>query len=633
MSDGGNVSVEQVLTAHGAALHRFCMARTSHACDADDAVQETLLHFVRRSREERIENPEAWLVAVAARVCHRLVLRRSRFAGHEPEPLGDEEDPADSVVERAWVEKILSGLQAADRALLTSLYMRDQAPAEVAAAMGRPEGTVRWLAHRARARARDVALRLSGAGAATLAWLLARAARSAPRGSLLRARLSAVIGHPSVTSLTCGPAWLLLVAGTSGLLHDAAPVLAPAAVQPRPAVVAAAPASRSFRWGDDLLTQAAPATPGPVATAAPAPPSRPIDPPPPATAPLNNWVLPSPDPHDALIQGATASPSYGSDHTLFAWGWPTTCAACADGVIYRSGDGGHTWQVRAAVGYQGGQVLLPFDYDSTHVVFAATNNGLWRSDDDGNVFTLAVALQTDTGVAVVPAPGNDSVVVVGQQPPLRYDEHSGLLSVGPALPGISNVTEMAWAGNRLLVHGMYVSAAEEAGIAPWQPDYYLLSCLPSGTSCDVTGLPGFGFVAVSPAYDRDHTIVFVSGWWAPKVEESSDGGRTFTAVTVPAEPWNAYTRVWPILDAHGALTLALQAEWVDNGTLRVALDNVAAGSAPGPFGSSELRTMVLLGVVSLPDGTMLALIGGGDAAGKQGFRCSHDHGVTWHADC
>src|SRR5690349_5013282 len=150
--------IEQVLTAHGAALRRFCLARTSHASDADDAVQETLLHFVRHAREQHIENPEAWLVAVAARVCHRTVQRRARFAGHEPAPCEDAEDPAETVVERAWVERILGGLQVSDRALLTSLYMRDQAPAEVAAAMGRPEGTVRWLAHRARARARDVAL-------------------------------------------------------------------------------------------------------------------------------------------------------------------------------------------------------------------------------------------------------------------------------------------------------------------------------------------------------------------------------------------------------------------------------------------------------------------------------------------
>jgi len=463
--DAGSQLVEQVLSAHGAALHRFCLARTSHPSDADDAMQETLLHFVRHARGERIENPEAWLVAVAARVCLRMAQRRARFAGHEPEPFDAEEDPADTVVERAWVEKILADLQFDDRALLTSLYMRDQAPADVAEAMGRPEGTVRWLAHRARARARAVALRLGGAGATTLALLMGWAARRAGGRTALRSRLAGAVAHPSVTSITAGPALLLIIAGTSGLLGPGLATAPQAGATRSGAVtVAAAPAARGLRvdGGDREAVVLPPAVPGRTAVQ-PGPP-RTTPPPGYVDPPLTDYVLPSPDPHDAIIYGSSASPTYESDHTLFAWGWPMYCTECLNEVLYRSRDGGHTWTLRAAIDYLGGEILMPFDYDRTHTIFAVANGGLWRSDDDGNVFTMALPLQVDGGAALVPAADGDSVVVIGGQPPLRYDERTRRVSTGPRYPDISDTEELAYAGTRLLVHGYRASLAQDAGI-------------------------------------------------------------------------------------------------------------------------------------------------------------------------
>ena len=627
-------AVERVLIAHGAALRRFCLARTRHPSDADDAVQDTLLHFVRHARSERIENPEAWLVAVAARVCHRIVSRRSRWSGDEPELFGEDGDPADTAVERAWVERILAGLQASDRLLLTSLYMHDEATADVAAAMGRPEGTVRWLAHRARARARDVAMQLSGAGAVALAWLAARRLRS-PRGAALRARVSAALGHPSLAGLTTGPAFLLLVAGSAGLLPQAMPAFAVASSAPAQIARTAVSAMRLSHAEDDhgstMLQSAArdPGPPTPIAT-------HPSEPPPAPSPPLGTWVLPSPDPRDAMIEGATASPSYDSDQTVFVWGWPLNCAACNGAVLYRSNDGGHTWTMREAVGYQGGPILLPYDYATSHVVFAENNGGLWRSDDDGRVFLPAVPLQTDGGAAVVPGPGGDSIVVLGGEPPIRYDERSGLASPAPAFPVINSVSQIVYTGSELLVQGQYVPPSQEVGIEDFDPVPYLLTCAPSGAPCDVQRLPTRSPLQVSPAYERDHTVaVLQSSFWGPPptVEVSTDGGRTFSSLAVPVERANASRALWPYLDSRGRLMLAVEAWWGDRDGLHVAIDTMDARGAPVPFGSAVARSNLVRTVVTLPDGKLLALLTSSDPSGKAGLRCSHDGGATWSVLC
>lgn len=637
--DDDALVVEQAVCDHGAALQRFCLARTSHVSDADDAMQETLLHFVRHARHQHIENPEAWLVAVAARVCHRMVLRRSRFAGHEPVPSAAEDDPADTVVERSWVEKILGALQASDRDLLTSLYMRDQAPAEVAAAMGRPEGTVRWLAHRARARAREAAIRLSGAGAAMRALLsCCGLRRTRATGPGVRARAVGFFSHPSLGNVVAGPAWFLLVAGSSGLLHDTvAPAVAAPAVQGVAWSTAAAPAAHAFRagGGEPLGAAASPTSPPAASSAAGS--AHPHGQPVPAyvNPPLANYVLPSADPHDTVLYGTAASPTYDRDRTLFTWGTPTECIACTlSEALYRSGDGGHTWQLRAAVGYTGGPILLPYDYDRTHVVFALNNAGLWRSDDDGNVFIMVVPLQIDGGATLVPAPGGDSVVWLGGQPLIRYDEHTGQTGLGPRLPTITGTTELAYTGARLLVHGYHDTFAQYSGLDSSTPDQYLLSCNPDSTSCTTTRLPEWGTLAVSPVYQRDHTVAFIGGWQQPDVELSSDGGRSFAGLTMPPQPQGTQTRVWPVLDGDGSLGFAVETlVGQPGGPWHWTMADVNNAGNASPLGGDIWAADGVGSMVSLPDGTLLALLWFADASGKAGFRCSHDAGATWSLYC
>jgi RNA polymerase sigma factor (sigma-70 family) len=134
-------------------LALVCVSRAQ----AEDAVQEALARaWERTERGQHIESPRAWVAAVAANqlrdgfrrvIAERRARRRLGWRGDAPQAA----EPGLAAAERRTdVGKALRGLPARQREVAVLRYWLDLEVAEIAAALGIPEGTAKSALHRAR---------------------------------------------------------------------------------------------------------------------------------------------------------------------------------------------------------------------------------------------------------------------------------------------------------------------------------------------------------------------------------------------------------------------------------------------------------------------------------------------------
>jgi RNA polymerase sigma factor (sigma-70 family) len=133
--------------------------------EADDAVQEAWLRL-SRSDARAIQNLDAWLTTVVARVCLNMLrarqARRERPMGpHIPEPIVTSEDGVDPEFEAILADSVglallvvLETLAPAERLALVLHDMFDVPFDEIAPIVGRSPAAARQLASRARRRVR-----------------------------------------------------------------------------------------------------------------------------------------------------------------------------------------------------------------------------------------------------------------------------------------------------------------------------------------------------------------------------------------------------------------------------------------------------------------------------------------------
>jgi RNA polymerase sigma factor (sigma-70 family) len=121
---------------------------------ADDVSQEVWLAVVRGL--PRLKEPErfaAWLFTIARRsVVNQL---RGQYAEH-PQPLSyDEPDPADQVVDRVDVRRLVDKVPVVEREVLVLFHLEDLSLEECAEVLAVPVGTVKSRLHRARRMLRE----------------------------------------------------------------------------------------------------------------------------------------------------------------------------------------------------------------------------------------------------------------------------------------------------------------------------------------------------------------------------------------------------------------------------------------------------------------------------------------------
>ncbi|WP_432541909.1 sigma-70 family RNA polymerase sigma factor [Kineococcus sp. SYSU DK002] len=148
----GEADVARAYAAHGAELHRFVLRGLGDPVAAQDVVQETFLRAWRAADryDPGLASLRVWLFAIA----RNTLLDHVRAAGARPwqgalvaevtdDAAGAAEDPGERLL-RGWVvEEALRRLTPEHRTAIVETYLRDRPPAEVAAELGVPVGTVR----------------------------------------------------------------------------------------------------------------------------------------------------------------------------------------------------------------------------------------------------------------------------------------------------------------------------------------------------------------------------------------------------------------------------------------------------------------------------------------------------------
>jgi len=71
--------VESIIHTYGDMLYRICIIMLKNQCDAEDAVQETIITYYQKAPSfESQEHEKAWLIKVATNKCRDLLRFRTR---------------------------------------------------------------------------------------------------------------------------------------------------------------------------------------------------------------------------------------------------------------------------------------------------------------------------------------------------------------------------------------------------------------------------------------------------------------------------------------------------------------------------------------------------------------------------
>lgn len=154
-----------IFDRHFAAIHRYLNRRLGVG-PADDLAAETFaIAFDRRGSYDRSwPNARPWLYGIAANLIrqHRRVERRRLLAYARAVERSSSRDDIEDADERIAAQraapqlaKALSSLKAGDREVLLLFAWEGLSYAEIALAIGIPEGTVRSRLNRARLRVRE----------------------------------------------------------------------------------------------------------------------------------------------------------------------------------------------------------------------------------------------------------------------------------------------------------------------------------------------------------------------------------------------------------------------------------------------------------------------------------------------
>jgi RNA polymerase sigma-70 factor (ECF subfamily) len=153
-------TIAALVSEYSTALYRVAFSVTRNAAEAEDAVQETFLRVLRHeSRLGEIRDYRVWLV----RIVWNIVLDKKRRAKTRPEgediadharvlPSSDRpaDDSAISSQERNRILALVDRLPAREREALLLSAVDELTTAEIAAALGTTESSIRSRIFRAR---------------------------------------------------------------------------------------------------------------------------------------------------------------------------------------------------------------------------------------------------------------------------------------------------------------------------------------------------------------------------------------------------------------------------------------------------------------------------------------------------
>ncbi len=133
--------VETLVGTYGNMLFRFCLITLGNTGDAEDAVQETFIRFVRKQPSFRDhEHEKAWLLKVAGNQCRDILRRRSR---HPSADIDEVVVPAAEEPHKSAVLDALMTLPEKYRTVLLLYYVEEYDTRKIAKLIGRTPSAVK----------------------------------------------------------------------------------------------------------------------------------------------------------------------------------------------------------------------------------------------------------------------------------------------------------------------------------------------------------------------------------------------------------------------------------------------------------------------------------------------------------
>lgn len=617
--------LEELYEAHWPAIYRVCQGLLRSVTDAEDAAQETFARAARRL-EGVVGDPLPYLRTIARNVCIDQLRERKRVCDSVDDDRVDGRFASeDRALERSLIGRVWCGLNGQEQSLLARAFAGFSCQ-EIARHHGTTEGAISMAISRARARARDLRGKVSGALLLPAHWLRGRwqASRTAVRTWQLGRSADALGQVGGGLGLSVG---VVVAAGclASGL-PSGSPIDGPASGPTATAAYlpdrAAGPVAALESLGHGGSTAVSPptATHGAVTSQSAGPSGRPNA--------VNMLVSPGSNARqqDVSFTQLAPSPNYSSDHTVFASGLLMIgCTRPQCPVIFASTDGANSWHPVAGNGFTGGVLALSPAFDQDHTVFAGGSTGLLVSRDAGTTFLPGAPMPGPA--ATLPGTGaGASTVLFGEGPLLVYDAATGNVAPGPSLPpGIGTVTAMRFldsAGDVLL------AAQDLSSMTGGVPNPVVVRCALGGTCTTVLEI-ATPFAMTLYASTASPFVLAAAG---QTTYESSDGGVTFSRVaSLPGQ----VTAIALATNGSGAPRVLLS-------DIRAVPGGVAADLDASTDGARSISRVATAGLstqspldalVILPDGHVLAAVHLNDANGDFGIRCSLDGGTAWASAC
>jgi len=316
----------------------------------------------------------------------------------------------------------------------------------------------------------------------------------------------------------------------------------------------------------------------------------------------------------------TASPNYERDHEVYASGLSFEGCASLCPALFHSNDGGAHWTRLGAFGFEGGDVMLPPSYPDDRRIFVGGPHALKVSSDNGGTFTPLTPAGGYTAMSPAFSAG-DGRILVGAIPGWIYHDDTKAVTPFDMVPqSTSAALSFAYAptyprDHRIVVGGVDPSPAQNATVSACDGS----ACTPAAMLEGSTGTPA---VMTSHRYS---TSGLAYAWDVDKMYRSTDGGRSFAPLHLPAQAGIEAVAE----DAQGGLYLGLL-QIGAHGTTGGLFVSHDFGTTWQQLGRGTALDRGALSVIALPSGNILV---GPYANRGGGLQCSSDGGRTWATRC
>ncbi|MBR2133009.1 MAG: RNA polymerase sigma factor [Oscillospiraceae bacterium] len=139
--------LEEIVREYGNLLYRLCFVMLGSESDAEDAVQESFIKYLKKAPPfQSAEHEKAWLIAVAANQCKDFLRFRKRHPQIELEHLRE----ASNETSDSGILEALMTLPEKFRLVLTLYYVEEYRVEEIAKIIGRTHSAVKMRLQKGR---------------------------------------------------------------------------------------------------------------------------------------------------------------------------------------------------------------------------------------------------------------------------------------------------------------------------------------------------------------------------------------------------------------------------------------------------------------------------------------------------